>query len=82
MIIRRDEVNIDIVYASVDGPHEDLVWKKDIFLFASKNLTVDLTVTSNDGLFGGYQWRKISKLPTEYHWWWKKWRKQIFNWSR
>ena len=55
LIIRRDEVNIGIVYASVDGPHEDLVWKKDIFLFASKNLTVDLTVTSNDGLFGGYQ---------------------------
>ena len=44
----RDEVNCDLVSVSVDESHGDMRWNKSIsFLFVPKNLTVDLTATSN-----------------------------------
>ena len=44
----RDEVNCDLVSVSVDESHGDMRWNKSIsFLFDPKNLTVDLTATSN-----------------------------------
>ena len=51
-ISRRDEVNHELVFISVDVSHEELGWHKGIsFLLEPKTPTVDLTATSNYELF-------------------------------
>ena len=77
---KRDEVNSNIVYVSVDGSHEDMGQHKGIcFFLAPKKPTFDLTATYNSELFSvdtnddKYQNYQLS--ITDY----KKIRKQRFN---
>ena len=73
---RRDEVNCDLVSLSVNGSHKEL-GKHKVFFFTPPKINCWFNCNLQIWFFfNWYQWRQRSKLPTEYHWWWKKW----WNW--